>query len=93
MSKMQVRNCGSFDMEWKEFEPKGKIVGYSIIHVAPVEFKDLAPYAVCLIELEEGPRITAIYSGDLEKIDLGTSVTITFDQSLPRGKQMRVQLT
>jgi hypothetical protein len=38
---------------------KGEIVTYSIIHVGPEEFEDQVPYPIAIIQLDEGPRITA----------------------------------
>ena len=37
----------------------GTVVSYSIIHEAPEAFKDQVPYHLAIIELEEGPKITA----------------------------------
>ena len=38
---------------------KGKIVTYSIIHVGPEAFEEQVPYPIAIVELEEGPRVTA----------------------------------
>ena len=37
----------------------GKIVSYTIIHDGPEAFKTQIPYALAIIELDDGPRITA----------------------------------
>ncbi|WP_455391470.1 Zn-ribbon domain-containing OB-fold protein [[Eubacterium] cellulosolvens] len=65
IGKMEgVRLCGS-----------GKIVSYSIIHEGPEAFKDQIPYVMAIIELSEGPRITA------QVVDLPSEVTTASSQA------------
>lgn len=46
-------------MEGVKLSGGGKVVSYSIIHEAPEAFKDQVPYYMAIIELDEGPKITA----------------------------------
>jgi len=58
---------------------KGKIVTYSIIHDAPEEFEGQEPYPIAIIELEEGPRITAqIVDCKIKDVKIGMKVESTF---------------
>jgi len=58
---------------------KGKIVTYSIIHVAPEQFEGQAPYPIAVIKLDEGPRITAqIVDCDIDDVKIGMNVQSTF---------------
>ncbi|UCH71868.1 MAG: Zn-ribbon domain-containing OB-fold protein [Thermoplasmatales archaeon] len=58
---------------------KGKVVTYSIIHVAPEHFEGQAPYPLAIIQLDEGPRVTAqIVDCDIDKIKIGMDVQSTF---------------
>ena len=58
---------------------KGKIVTYSIIHDAPEEFGGQEPYPIAIIELDEGPRITAqIVDCKIEDVKIGMKVESTF---------------
>jgi uncharacterized OB-fold protein len=58
---------------------KGKIVTYTIIYDAPENFEDQAPYPVAIIELDEGPRITAqIVDCKLNDLKIGMRVKATF---------------
>jgi uncharacterized OB-fold protein len=45
------------------FAGSGKVVTYSIVHVPTTRFKDLAPYALAVIELDEGARLLALVDG------------------------------
>jgi uncharacterized OB-fold protein len=49
--------CGSEDMEIVELSRRGKVRTFTVIHVAAEGYQ--APYIVALIELEEGPWVTA----------------------------------
>jgi len=58
---------------------KGKIVTYSIIHVAPERFEGQAPYPIAVIKLDEGPCITAqIVDCDVDDVKIGMRVQSTF---------------
>jgi len=57
----------------------GKIVTYSIIHVGPEAFEEQIPYPVAIVELDEGPRVTAqIVDCDLDDVKIGMKVESTF---------------
>ena len=43
----------------------GKLLTYTVIHIAPKQFGDEAPYVLGVIEMEDGARITA------QVVDLG----------------------
>ena len=58
---------------------RGKIVTYSIVYEAPEQFEGQAPYPIAIIELEEGPRITAqIVDCDIREVKIGMDVESTF---------------
>jgi len=58
---------------------KGKVITYSIIHVAPECFEGQAPYPIAIVELEEGPRVTAqLVDCDPEDVNVGMLVESTF---------------
>jgi len=58
---------------------KGKVVTYTIIYVAPEPFERQAPYPIAIIELDEGPRVTAqIVDCELEDVKIGMRVQSTF---------------
>jgi len=52
------------------FSGRGKILTYSIVYVPTTRFKDKAPYALAVIELEEGARLMAIVDTQNLNIDL-----------------------
>ncbi|MGE4242459.1 Zn-ribbon domain-containing OB-fold protein [Ramlibacter sp.] len=70
------RECGSGNLEHRPASGRGKVHSFSVVHRAPgPAFKGDVPYAVLLVELEEGPRMISGYAGD----DPGA---VTFDQDV-----------
>ena len=55
--------CGGNKMEWTEVSGDGKLISFTVIHVAPDEFQNEAPYIIAIVELKEGTRITSRLSG------------------------------
>ena len=51
--------CGSHDITMEKSPSTGKLITHTIVHVAPIEFADQAPYAMGIVELDNGARIMA----------------------------------
>lgn len=67
------------NLEEIKLSGKGKIHSFSIINAPPEEFKSLAPYAVAIIDLEEGARLTSqIVDADPETLEIGQPVEMVF---------------
>jgi uncharacterized OB-fold protein len=72
-------HCYSKDFEWTAVPTKGKLLTYTIIHIAPVQFQSMAPYAMGIVQLENGLRLPGmIQSVPLEQIRVGMDLTIDF---------------
>ena len=54
------------------FAGGGKLLTYSIVYVPTTRFKDKAPYALAIIELDEGARLMAL-------VDAGTADNLSVD--------------
>ena len=84
--------CWSDQTEWREASGRGTVHTYSVIHQNPAPpFSDWCPYAVVLVDLEEGVRVMANWdrSVALDKLAVGLPVEVTFEAiteeiSLPR---------
>lgn len=58
------RKCGSDHLEHRAASGRGKVHSFSVVHRAPgPAFKGDTPYAVLLVELEEGPRMISSFVG------------------------------
>ncbi len=57
----------------------GKIYSYTVIHDPPSGFKDLAPYVIALVRLDEGPLVLSqIVDVDNDQLKIGMSVQVVF---------------
>jgi len=79
--------CKHDGMEWTEFSGKGKLAAFTVIGVGPMPMIDSGynrdnPYCAGIVEVEEGPRISAQILGvDVahpENIKIGTSLTADY---------------
>ena len=71
--------CFSNEFVWKEISQRGKLLTYTIIEVAPAQFQSMAPYAVGIVQLEDGVRIPGMIRGvALEQIKIGMELAFDF---------------
>lgn len=76
--------CFSTNLKWVELKKSGKLLTYTVIHIPPPQFQSMAPYAVGIIKLEEGPHLPGIIQGiKPEEIKVGMDLKIDFDTTLP----------
>ncbi|MGD0979034.1 MAG: Zn-ribbon domain-containing OB-fold protein [Candidatus Bathyarchaeia archaeon] len=72
-------NCYSKDFEWTEIPSTGKLVTYTIIHIAPAQFQSMAPYAMGIVQLANNLRIPGMINGvALEQIKIGMELKMDF---------------
>lgn len=61
------------------FKGTGTIYSYTIIHAPPSGFELHRPYIMAIVELDEGPRLTAqVVECDKEDIRIGKKVRMVF---------------
>ncbi|MFW9980555.1 MAG: Zn-ribbon domain-containing OB-fold protein [Candidatus Thorarchaeota archaeon] len=84
--------CGSNSMEWAEVSGNGKLISFTVIHIAPDAFAEEAPYYVAIVELEEGTRVSARLLGfdplKPKEVDLGIPLKLDYE----KGKSGRTYL-
>ena len=79
--------CGSKTFDNMVLSRNGKVLTYTIIRVPPSQFKDEAPYAMGVVELEGGGRLTAqIVDCDFDKIQIGMPVKLEFRRIQAEGE-------
>jgi uncharacterized OB-fold protein len=73
-------HCLSTNLQWTELEGSGKLLSYTVIHVAPEQFQSFAPYIVGIVEFERGFRLPGmIRDVDPKEIRVGMNLKIGFD--------------
>ena len=79
--------CGAKAFDNIVLSRNGKILTYTIIRVPPSQFKDEAPYAMGIVELDGGGRLTAqIVDCDFDKIRIGMPVKLEFRRIQAEGE-------
>lgn len=70
---------GKRNLEWRPAKGKGTVYTYTITHRPPPPFKNVAPYIVATIDLEEGVRImTNLVNCPLDQVRVGMPVKLTW---------------
>jgi len=79
--------CYSQEMRWEELGGRGKLVAFTIIHIAPTTMIEAGysrdnPYCTGIVRLAEGPAISAQILGvdptKLEEIEIGMPLRVVF---------------
>jgi uncharacterized OB-fold protein len=79
--------CFSNEFEATEISPFGKLLTYTVIHIAPVQFQTAAPYAVGIIQLEKKTRIPSMIKNvPFDKIGIGMNLKIVFEACSTAGQ-------
>ena len=82
--------CGSVELGFEVAAGRGTITNFTVIHVPPYEaYAGDVPYALALIELDEGVRMMAnIIDCEPQAVAIGMRVEVTFEDrggiSLPQ---------
>jgi len=72
-------NCYSTQFKWQSISGKGKLLTYTVIHVAPQQFQNLTPYAVGIVQLENSLKIPGMIQGTVqEKLQIGMDLMLDF---------------
>ena len=72
-------NCLGKEFDWVEISGEGKLVTYTVIHVAPHQFQGQAPYAVGIVRLGKGLRVPGMINGiPHEKLEIGIPLRLDF---------------
>ncbi|MBF8294703.1 MAG: AcaC [Bacteroidetes bacterium] len=79
--------CKGRSFETVRLSEEGKIVTFTIVRVASEKFSKQTPYAVGIVELQEGIRITTqIVDAELDKIEVGQRVKLVFRRVQEDGR-------
>jgi hypothetical protein len=75
--------CLANKFEWIQFQGKGKLLTYTIIHFPPTQFQALAPYAVGVVRLTEGPQLPGmIRNVKHEELRIGMDLQVDFESGV-----------
>ena len=65
LPRYACRSCGSTELQWRTARGAGRVYSVTTVARAPSdEFRSLAPYALAIVELDEGPRLMGHATAD-----------------------------
>ena len=78
--------CLSTDATWQEVSGRGEVYSYNVMHqVYHPGFAGEVPYAVVLVKLAEGPKVTSnLVDCPPSAIRIGMPVEVTFEEVAPQ---------
>jgi hypothetical protein len=72
-------NCYSQTFTWVTVPNEGKLLTYTVIHIAPQQFQDAAPYAVGIVQLENGAKLPGMITNvPHDQLKVGMNLTVDF---------------
>ncbi|MEM3378914.1 MAG: Zn-ribbon domain-containing OB-fold protein [Candidatus Bathyarchaeia archaeon] len=72
-------NCHGQEFTWTEISGKGTLVSFTVIHIAPLQFQAMAPYAVGIVQLENGLKLPGMITGvPHDQLHIGMALTVDF---------------
>lgn len=78
-------HCRNSNMAWTELSDKGRLVTYTVIHFPPSQFQALAPYAIGIVELDEGVRLPGMIKNvRFENLRIGMELQTDFETTIPK---------
>ncbi|MHA2501348.1 MAG: Zn-ribbon domain-containing OB-fold protein [Candidatus Kariarchaeaceae archaeon] len=83
-------NCGSSKIDITTVEGEGKVVTWTVIHIAPPTHIDKVPYILAIVELTNGQKLTGILSlaeGQTPEFDM--EVVAGFEEAEEGAKRLR----
>jgi uncharacterized OB-fold protein len=87
--KPMCTNCLSTNLRWIDLDGIGKLLSYTIIHIAPTQFQSLVPYTVGIVELKSCLRLPGMirnkYGENIagDRVKVGMNLKIDFNTTTP----------
>lgn len=81
--------CLAKELEWIQLKGEGELVTFTIIHVPPAQFASMAPYAVAIVKLDEGPKLPGMVKGVTrpDQLRIGMRMKVVFEQTPAQAQQ------
>lgn len=79
-ARTSCTSCGASDLQWQVSKGRGRVASFTVVRQAVAErFAGLIPYAVALVDLDEGVRIMSVIHGaDPDDVKVGAKVAVDF---------------
>ena len=79
--------CGSKGFDKTKLSENGTIISYTMIRVAPADFATQVPYAIAVVESDNGVRLTTqVVDCKPEDLEIGKKVKFVFRKLYTEGQ-------
>jgi uncharacterized OB-fold protein len=87
LPRLRCAKCGSPEFSWERSSGRGRVYSWTVTHQAPIRvFAAQAPYAVLVVELEEGVRMIAgLVDASPSELRLDLPVEVVFERITPEA--------
>lgn len=74
-------SCLGVDWSWRETSGRGTVHSFTVDRIGHVPaLRAVAPFAIAIVELEEGPRLTArLVDVDADRVEVGLTVEAAYE--------------
>jgi uncharacterized OB-fold protein len=80
--------CKSTDMTPHEFDGRGELYSFTILHSAPQGYEGQVPYAIGMVKLDEGPMLEAqLTDANFDELKIGQRVEVVTRKLREYGEQ------
>lgn len=85
--RLVCSDCQSRDFHAVKLQEKGKVLTYTVIHVAPEQFATQTPYIIAIVELNDGVKITSqVVDCAVDDVKIGDKVKVVFRKIQQDGR-------
>ena len=87
LPRLRCAQCGSGEFRWERSSGRGRVYSWTVTHQSPIAaFAARVPYAVLVVELEEGVRMVAgLADASPAELRLDLPVEVVFERITPEA--------
>jgi uncharacterized OB-fold protein len=75
--------CFNDKFDWEHMQGRGNLLTYTVIHFPPTQFQAIAPYAVGIVKMLEGPQLPGmIRNVRLDGLKIGMPLQADFESGV-----------
>jgi uncharacterized protein len=91
-ARLVCDKCSGRAFTTKAMKRTGKILTHTVVRVPPKPFADQAPFAVAVVEMDDGPRITTqVVDYQEGQLEIGQAVKLEFRRLFADGEAGPIQ--
>ena len=90
--RLVCNKCNEREFEYFNMKRTGKVVTHTVIRTPSDEFSGEAPFAVAIVQMDDGPRLTTqVADLSLDELRIGLPVKLEFRRQYSEGEAGVIQ--